>query len=283
MMPVTPATGPDLELRDAHESARLGPYLRDLWSRRTYIWYVSTNELRSRQITNVLGNLWHLLNPALSIGVYFVIFGLLLDVGDRSSSNFFLFLTVGLFMFQFTQKATTDGAKSIINNVGLIKAIKFPRAMLPITSTVTETIAFWPSFLVIYFVAALSEGFRVEWLLLPAIVLVQAIFNTGSAMIAARLTTHFRDTTQILPFFFRLLLYGSGVIFNVDTYAEGNKTIEWLFTLNPMYCFITVGRWTVMGTPLKTQYVISMLVWTAAILVVGFIWFRAGEERYARD
>ena len=102
-------------------------------------------------------------------------------------------------------------------------------------------------------------------------------------MIAARLTTHFRDTTQILPFFFRLLLYTSGVIFNVDSYAEGNKTIEWLFTLNPMYCFITVGRWTVMGTPVKMQYVASMLIWTAAILVVGFTWFRAGEERYARD
>lgn len=282
-MPASPAPRPDLELRDAHQSTRLAPYLRDVWSRRSYIWYVSTNELRSRQVTNVLGNLWHLLNPALSIGVYFVIFGLLLDVGDRSSNNFFLFLTVGLFMFQFTQKTTTDGAKSIINNVGLIKAIKFPRAMLPITSTATETIAFWPSFLVIYFVAALSDGFRLEWLLLPLLVAVQAVFNTGSAMIAARLTTHFRDTTQILPFFFRLLLYGSGVIFNVDTYAEGNKIVEWLFTLNPMYCFITIGRWTVMGTPLKAQHVGSILIWTFVIMIAGFLWFRAGEERYARD
>jgi teichoic acid transport system permease protein len=283
LMSASPATEADLELRDAHESARLGPYLRDLWSRRSYIWYVSTNELRSRQVTNVLGNLWHLLNPALSIGVYFVIFGLLLDVGDRSSNNFFLFLTVGLFVFQFTQKATTDGAKSIINNLGLLKAIKFPRAMLPITSTVTETIAFWPSFLVIYFIAGVSVGVRWEWLLLPAVIAVQAVFNTGSAMIAARLTTHFRDTTQILPFFFRLLLYGSGVIFNVDSYAEGNKTVELLFTLNPMYCFITVARWTVMGTPLKAAYIISMLVWTVAIAVIGFLWFKAAEERYARE
>lgn len=277
------ADEPVLSLRDAHESAKLGPYLRDLWSRRSYIWYVSTSELRSRQVTNVLGNLWHLLNPALSIGVYFVVFGLLLDVGDRSSGNFFLFLTVGLFVFQFTQKATTDGAKSIINNLGLLKAIKFPRAMLPVTSTVTETIAFWPSFLVIYFVAALSEGFRWQWIVLPAIIMLQAVFNTGSAMIAARMTTHFRDTTQILPFFFRLLLYVSGVIFNVDSYAEGNDTIRLLFTLNPMYCFITVARWTVMGTPVETQYVVSMFVWSAVILLVGFAWFRSGEERYARD
>ena len=282
-MSASPAAGPDLELRDAHESARFRPYLRDLWSRRSYIWYVSTSELRSRQVTNVLGNLWHLLNPALSIGVYYVIFGLFLDVGNRSSGNFFLFLTVGLFVFQFTQKATTDGAKSIINNLGLLRAIKFPRAMLPITSTVTETVAFWPSFLVIYFIGAVSVGVRWEWLVLPAIIAVQAVFNMGSAMIAARLTTHFHDTTQILPFFFRLLLYASGVIFNVDSYAEGNKTIELLFTLNPMYCFISVARWTVMGTPLKFEHVASMLIWTVGILVLGFLWFRAAEERYARD
>lgn len=284
-MSASPADDPQLqlELRDAHESAELVPYLRDLWSRRTYIWYVSTSELRSRQVTNVLGNLWHLLNPALSIGVYFVIFGLLLDVGNRSSGNFFLFLTVGLFIFQFTSKATTDGAKSIINNLGLLKAIKFPRAMLPVTSTVTETIAFWPSFLVIYFVAGISEGVRWQWIVLPAIVALQAVFNTGTAMVAARMTTHFRDTTQILPFFFRLLLYASGVIFNVDSYAEGNKTIEWLFTLNPMYCFITVARWTVMGTPVKPQYTVSMIIWTLTILIAGFLWFRAAEERYARD
>jgi teichoic acid transport system permease protein len=276
-------TGPVLELRNAHESARLGPYLRDLWSRRSYIWYVATNELRSRQVTNVLGNLWHLLNPILSIGVYFLIFGLFLDVGKRSSENFLLFLTVGLFVFQFTQKATTDGAKSIIGNIGSIRAIKFPRAMLPLTSTVTEAIAFWSSFIVIYFTAALYVEPRWQWVFLPVIVAVQAIFNTGSAMIAARLTTHFHDTTQILPFFFRMLLYGSGVIFSVEAYAEGNGAVKWLFTLNPMYCFITVARWAVIGTTLKAEYIVSGLAWTLAILVFGFLWFRNAEERYARD
>lgn len=282
-MSATTADRPEPELRDAHASARLGPYLREMWSRRTYVWYVATNELRRRQVHNRLGNLWHLLNPVLSIGVYYVIFGVLLDVGDRSSSDFFLFLSVGLFIYQFTQRATVNGAKSIVSNAGLIKAIKFPRAILPLTSTVTETIAFWPSFLIIYFLAFISTGFRWQWLLLPLLIAVQAVFNTGAAMIAARMTTQFRDTTQILPFFFRLVLYASGVIFNVDSYSEGNKTVELLFTLNPMYCFITIGRWMVMGTAVKDQHFVSMFVWTVLILIFGFMWFRAAEERYARD
>lgn len=86
-------------LRDAHESSRLGPYLRDVWARRSYIAYVAKSELKRRQVNDVLGNIWHLLNPLLQIGVYFIIFGLLLDVGERSTDNFILFLTVGLFVY----------------------------------------------------------------------------------------------------------------------------------------------------------------------------------------
>lgn len=281
MAATTPIGAP--ELRDAHESAKLGPYLRDVWSRRSYIWYVSVNELRSRQITNVLGNLWHLLNPALSIGVYYVIFGLLLKT-TRGVDNFLLFLTVGLFVFQFTQKATTDGAKSIIGNAGLLRGIKFPRAILPITSTITEFLASLSTFALMFVILLIGgESPRLTWLLFPVVVLAQLVFNLGSAMVAARMTTHFRDTTQILPFVFRLLLYASGVIYNVDAYVENNPGVDLLFTLNPMYCFLTTARWCVFGGDLRLRIVVSGLVWATALLAAGFVWFRAGEERYARD
>jgi len=244
--------------------------------------YVASSELRRRQVNDVLGNLWHLLNPLLQIGVYFIIFGLLLDVGDRSSNNFILFLTVGLFIFQFTQRSTVDGAKSIVTNLSLIKALKFPRVILPMTSTATEAAAFWSSLVVIYSVGLLTDGFRWQWFLLPLLVSVQMVFNLGCAMIAARMTTHFRDTIQILPFFFRLLLYASGVIFSVDAYANGSGAIELLFTLNPMYSFVTVARWIVFGSATEPAHVASIAAWTILTFMLGFVWFRAGEERYAR-
>ncbi len=80
-------------------------------------------------------------------------------------------------------------------------------------------------------------------MLVPLLALM-TVFNAGTAMIAGRLTTHFVDTTQILPFMFRLLLYVSGVIFSVDAYVDDNGFLNTLFTLNPYYCFISLGRWT---------------------------------------
>ena len=50
-----------------------------------------------------------------------------------------------------------------------------------------------------------------------------------------------------------------------------------------MYCFIEVGRWCVMGGDLPTDLLTSALIWTVSIVTVGFMWFKAAEDRYARD
>lgn len=275
------ALAPTGELRDIHASDRLGPYLRRLWNRRQYIWYVSASELRARQITTVLGNLWHLLNPALSITVYFVIFGLLLNT-TRGVDNFMLFLTVGLFVFQFTNRVTQAGASSVVGNTGLLKSIRFPRALLPVTSTLTETLASIPTFVIIYAMALLTqEQIRWTWALLPVVLFCQLFLNLGAAFIAARVTTHFRDTVQILPFVFRLLLYVSGVLFNASAYVSPD--LKWLFFFNPMYCYIELARWTMLGGTLAETLVFSATIWTVTLLVAGFLWFRAAEEWYGRD
>lgn len=279
-MPVMTGATP-AELTDANQAARLRPYLQELWSRRSYVWYVSASELRSRQITTVLGNVWHILNPALSIAVYYLIFGLLLETTE-GVDNFVLFLTVGIFVFQYTQRATTDGAKAIIANTELLKAIKFPRAILPLTSTVTETMASSFSLIVIYAVALLTgEPIRWQWILLLGVLAVQFLLNLGLAMTAARLTTHFRDMLQILPFIFRLLLYGSAVIFSAVAYVPHRYV--WMFTANPLYCYITISRWCISGGDLNISLVWSALAWTAGVLIFGFFWFRAAEEQYSRD
>lgn len=272
------------ELRDAHESSKLGVYLRELRSRRPYVHHVAINELKSRQVTNVLGNLWHLLNPLLSIAVFYVIFGLLLDT-DRGVDNFLLFLTTGLFLYQFTQSSTIDGAKSIVTNKGLIKAVHFPRALLPLTSTWTEFLASLSTYVVLFLTAFVTgQSPRWSWLAIAPIILLQLVFNTGLGMAAARAAHHFIDTIQILPFVFRLVLYASGVIFSVDAYVESdNQFVHLAFVLNPMYCFITMGRWAMMGVECDPQLVLSAVGWSIVALLVGFFWFRAGEESYARD
>lgn len=283
MLPVQPehSEQPSVALFDAHRTERLGPYLADLWGRRRYVAYVAASDLRARQVNTVLGNVWHLLNPALSIAVYYVVFGLLLKV-DRGIDNFILFLTVGVFVFQYTQRSTMQGANSIVTNLGLIRGFRFPRLILPLTAVVTESLAAAPTMLVMFGVALLTGGEpRWQWALVPAVLSLQFAFNFGAATIAARATSHFRDLTQILPFLFRMLLYGSGVIFSVTAYASGAHAL-W-FELNPMYCFITLYRWCVMGEDAHVGLLVSAASWSLLLVLLSVAWFRSGEDQYGRE
>ena len=88
------------ELKDVHEQSQLSSYLSGVWARRQYVWYQAASDLRGRQINTALGNLWHLLNPLLTVGTFYLVFGLVLGT-DRGVDNFLLFLTVGIFFFQF--------------------------------------------------------------------------------------------------------------------------------------------------------------------------------------
>jgi teichoic acid transport system permease protein len=271
----------DAGLRDVHIPSGLRPYVAAMWSRRSYVWYVARSTLREKQMNSVLGNIWHLLNPLLQIAVYYVIFGVVLEV-DRGVDNFITFLAIGTLAFTFCQRSTLSGAGSIVKNLGLIRAVEFPRAVLPFTSTLTETLSMLPSFLVIGVVAVVTgETPSPRWLLLIPVMGLLAIFNLGAALYAARATSVVRDVQQILPFVFRILLYASGVLFSATEYAEGSY--RWFFTLNPVYAFLTVARWTILGSDVSRSLLLSAGTWTVVLTVTGFLWFRAGEASYGRS
>lgn len=286
-MPAATESAVPAGMRDAHATQGFVPYMRDVWKRRSYIWYVSVSQVRSRQADTVFGGFWNILGPSLTVLIYYVVFGLLLDI-TRGVDNLLAFLTIGVFLFRITTEATTRGSNSIVANTGLIKSIQFPRVILPFTAVIAVWVANIFTIALMYIVAIVTgETPSARWLLLLPIAALLTVFNAGAAMVAARATTHFRDVTQFLPYMFRLLFYGSGVIFNVTAYAEGERWITALFTLNPMYAFITLARWTILGDEARGSVtpglIISAVTWTVVLFIAGFIWFRNGEQEYARD
>lgn len=269
-----------LELRDARETERLSTYLRGIWQRREYIGYVARSNLRSRQINSVLGNLWHLLNPLLQISVFFIFFGLVLGT-DRGVDNFLGYLSIGIFVYSYTQKSTTEGGKSLGKYRGLIQIVTFPRATLPLTTTITETLATLSPYAVLFLVAlATGEPPQLTWLLMAPFMLIQLVFNAGLAMVAARAVSRVADIQQVLPVIFRLGFYFSGVLFNVDAYVDG-KSYELLFRLNPLYCFLEINRGAVLeGSDIDVALVATAAAWSIASIVFGLWWFRRAEDTY---
>jgi teichoic acid transport system permease protein len=267
-------------LRDARETDKLAVYIAELWRRRSWTWYVASSEMRSRQINSLLGNIWHVLSPLLQIGVFFVIFGLVLEV-DRGVDNFIGYLAVGIFVYQFTQKTVVAGSKSLVKYERLMQIVSFPRALIPLTTTLTETLATIPAYGVMFvMVTASGEQPKLSWLLVLPLLGLQAIFTAGLALVMARAVHHVYDVSQILPFLFRLGFYASGVLFNVNAFLEG-KSWRVLFEINPLYCFIELNRAVVLdGGTIDWSLLFNAVVWTVVVAVGGLLWFRAAEDSY---
>ena len=253
-------------------------YLRDAWHRREFAIVVPAQDLRAQNMDTVLGQLWHLVNPALLVGTYFLIFGVVIDT-RRGVDNFLAFLIVGVVMFHFTQRVVQDAAVSITQNLGLICSIQFPRILLPAASVNGQTVAFVPA-LVLALVAVLATGERpsLRWLALPGVLVAQFAFNLGAALLAARIGASFRDLRQILPHLFRLLFYASGVIFSVEAFVHGTVWRR-AFALNPAYDIITSARWCLLGEPMDMWVLAGLLVWCSLMPVAGFFVFHRSEQR----
>jgi teichoic acid transport system permease protein len=299
---VTPATGATSELDDSAAMATtqyddliplgralpLRVYLRSLWERRQFAISVPAGELRSKHMNTLLGNVWHLLNPILQVGVYFLIFGLLLNT-KRGVENFLPFLAIGVFSFGYMQRSITACASSIISNQGLIRSLSFPRAILPISAVVRETIAFLPALgLLLVLNGFPPEGARVTWPLIVPLTLLMAMFSLGAGFILARLTDGVQDVSNLLPFLFRLSFYVSGILYAVERWVP-ERYADWLpvIALNPFYAFISQMRHALMTTyradPIIDPWLwLSVLVYPVVFLVGGFLFFRAGEHRYGR-
>jgi teichoic acid transport system permease protein len=272
----------DLELLGTTPS--LPAYVRSLWERREFAIAMSLGELRARHANTVLGGLWHVINPLLLVGVYWLIFGVLLET-NRGVDNFVGFLAVGIFIYQFSQRSFIGGAGSIGNNLGLIRSLQFPRALLPVATVTREALTLRSAAIVmVAMVLITGEGITWRWLLVPPIVAMQFLFNLGGALIVARLADRVRDIANVLPFLFRLTFYFSGVLFLVDRFVT-DPLLKSLFVLNPFYCFISLPREYLL--PSIDQAGIgwmwlSISLWTVGALTAGLVFFRAGEKSYGR-
>lgn len=271
-------------LRRLGGTPSLREYLRSIWARRHFAWSLARGEIRTQHLDTALGNVWHLINPMLLIGVYYLVFGVILET-NRGVDNFLPFLAIGIFTFNFTQKAVLSGGRTLTSNVGLIRSLQFPRALLPLSSVLRETMAFGSAAVVMLAVVLVTgEPLTAEWLLAVPALILASVFGLGFAFIAARLADKFRDLLNVLPFLFRIAFYLSGVLYSVEAYLADPVVLR-IMIANPFYVFVSLPREYLMtshGHVAVEWMWFSGVSWAVVSTIVGLLVFRGGEHEYGR-
>ncbi|WP_079074469.1 MULTISPECIES: ABC transporter permease [Streptomyces] len=267
-------------------------YVRQLWGRRHFILAFSQAKLTAQYSQAKLGQLWQVATPLLNAAVYFFIFGLLLGAREGIPHEIYVpFLVTGVFVFTFTQSSVMAGVRAISGNLGLVRALHFPRASLPISFALQQLQQLLFSMIVLVVIMCAFGIFpALSWLLvLPALVL-QFVFNMGLALIFARMGSKTPDLAQLMPFVMRTWMYASGVMFSIPAMLATKKDVPgWVGDVlqwNPASIYMDLIRFAMIDkydSSYLPPHVWAFAVgWAVLLGVVGFVYFWKAEERYGR-
>ncbi|MFJ9346995.1 ABC transporter permease [Streptomyces sp. NPDC101237] len=268
----------------------LPQYIGQLWARRHFITAFATAKLTAQYAQAKLGQVWQIMTPLLNAAVYYFIFGILLGT-KKGVADYIPFLVTGVFIWTFTSSSIMTGTRAIAGNLGLVRALHFPRAALPISFCLQQLQQLLFSMCALI-VILLCFGVPVaaSWLLAVPALFLQFTFNTGMSLIMARMGAKTPDIAQLMPFVLRTWMYVSGVMWSIDKLTGGHKGLpSWVAPVlkaNPSAVYIDLMRFSLIDSFHASQLPAHVWViatgWALVVGVGGFIYFWKAEETYGR-
>jgi ABC-type polysaccharide/polyol phosphate export permease len=278
--PSRSVTPPELNVYEPHPIGLppMGRYLRTLWERRQFAYELAKATLRVQHYNTALGQLWLVLNPLLLGLIYFILVYII--GGGSRGIGFLAHLMLGLFAFRLVSTSFSQGARSVVRGGRLVLNTAFPRTLLPLSSVLTSLGQFLPTLIVyagIHAIAGLPVGWQLVWTI-PLLVLF-VVFAAGAAMLAATAQVYFRDFANFLPYFTRIWLYLSPVLYYANEVPDKFKP---LVAANPLYPLIAslsdvVNR----GETPSTGYLLWGLASAVVTFLAGALIFISREREFA--
>jgi teichoic acid transport system permease protein len=256
----------------------LGTYMRELWQRREFALELARTNLRSQHFNTALGQFWLVLNPVLLGLVYFALVEII-GRGNRGT-EFLAHLMLGLFAFRLVSTSVNQGARSVVSGGRLILNIPFPRTLLPLASVMTAFMRFLPTlvvYAVVHAVAGLPVGLHLLWAL-PIIGLL-TVFAAGATMFAATAQVYFRDVSNFLPYFTRIWLYTSPVLYYAEEVPSRFKPI---LAANPLYPLLAALSDVVNRGEIPSLGLLAWgAAWAVSAFILGALFFISREREFA--
>jgi len=203
--------------------ARKSP-LGELVQYRQLVAMLVVRELKVRYKRSVFGLLWTMLNPLLLMTVYTVVFATIMRSPQR---NFAIFLLSGLLPWLFFSTAVLQGLTSILTNQELIRKVRLPQAVFPLSVVGSNLVNFALSLVpLLLLMAVLRQPFTPALLFLPVGMLILTVFTSGVTLLFSTFTVFFRDVRHLTEVLLQMLLYLSPVLYDLPMLGDRG---EWWF------------------------------------------------------
>ena len=252
--------------------------IKELYAYREMIFSLVRRDIKGRYKGSALGFLWTFINPLLQLGVYTMVFSVIMRNGIE---DYYLFLFVALIPWIFFSTSLSGGSSCIWAQQDMVKKIYFPREVLPIAFVTSQFVNMLLSFLVVFAVLIVSgKGLNPFALLcLPLIMIVEYLLALSMAMLSSSITVYLRDVEYILGIVTMAWQFLTPVMYSVDQVPE---QLMWVFNLNPMTPVIVAYRDILYyGKVPDLGTLAHATVFGIIVLIVGVIVFDKLKRHFA--
>jgi ABC-2 type transport system permease protein len=196
---------------------------------------LARTEFKLRYYGSVLGYVWSLMRPLLFFGVLYVFFTQILHVG-QGIPHYGVYLLTGIVLWNYFLEATGMAVTCLVDREGLIRKIRFPRMVVPLSVSLTALFNLVMNlFAVLAFTLANGIAPALSWLWMLPIILGFVFLASGVGMLLSALYVRFRDVKPIWDVLGQVLFYASPIMYVASKYHG----LEHYAMLSPLAMMLT--------------------------------------------
>ena len=272
----------DLEITPRDKVLSLN--LREVWRYRDmYVLFVQ-RAFRTAYKQTILGPLWFIITPVLSVIVYVAVFGGIANIPTDGIPPV-LFYLLGISVWGYFASCLNSTSNSFVTNADLFGKVYFPRIIMPLVAVTTNLLSFsiqlgiFIVFYVYYF--ATGTDLTVHWqiLLFPIYVLILALMAVGFGMIISSVTTKYRDIQIVFGKIISLWVYITPVIYPLSMVT--NEKLHLAMSLNPVTPVMEAIKYSLLGQgQFSWLWLGYSVLMTALLLFFGLLLFNKVQKSF---
>jgi len=223
----------------------------------------------------ILGFTWAILNPAIQIILFTVIFGKIASV-PTDGIPYFLFSAVAIIPWTYMSESMIQSSQSLVSEQHMLGKIYFPRMIYPLTPLFSKLVDFTISSLLLIGVLIFYKV-TPTWnmLLLPLFVILMMSVPAGIGMWLSSLAIRYRDVKFAMSFIIRMLIYTAPIVYSASSIPDAYRV---LYSFNPIVGVIEGFRACLLGLPIPWMYILPGIGTAVILLASGAMYFRRMER-----
>ncbi len=222
-----------------------GRRLTLLWEYRPLLMSLVRKELSVKYKNSVLGFMWSMLNPALTLVIYYFVFQ---KVMKNGVPQFAIYLLCGLVVWNFFSTALMGATASVVGNAGIVKKVAFPREVLPL-SAVGSSFVFLLLQGLVLIIALVIAGDVPAFSFLPVLlfsIVVLVVLSSAISIFLSAVNVYYRDTQHLLEILLMAWFWATPVVYPYQLIAAplARHHLLWLYFINPMTSIVVTFQRT---------------------------------------